>query len=171
MRPGGPSLFRHARTFALWVLAGALLATVGMERALLTHDFSIAFVAANNSRETPLLYSITGMWSALQGSILLWALILAGYLAAMTHRFRKRASDPLVAWASLVGLCVAVFFFALMAGPANPFAAVVGHVPADGAGPEPAPAGQPPHRLPPGLLVPGLRRLHGARSPSPSPRS
>jgi len=134
---GRMSLFKHARTFALWALAGAVLSTIGMERALLTHDFSIAFVASNNSRETPLLYSITGMWSALQGSILLWSLILAGYLAAMTYCFRKRASDPLVAWASLVGLCVAIFFFALMAGPANPFAAVVGHIPADGSGPNP----------------------------------
>ena len=134
---GRQSLFLHARTFAFWVLAGAVLATVGMERALLTHDFSIAFVAANNSRETPTLYSITGMWSALQGSILLWALILAGYLAAMTHAFRKRASDPLVAWSSLVGLCVAVFFFALMAGPANPFAHVIGRIPGDGSGPNP----------------------------------
>ena len=69
------------------------------------------------------------MWSALQGSILLWSLILAGYLAAMTHAFRRRASDRIVAWASLVGLCVAVFFFALMAGPANPFAHVIGQVP------------------------------------------
>ena len=134
---GRASLYRHARTFALYVLAGAVLSTVAMERALLTHDFSIAFVAANNSRETPLLYSITGMWSALQGSILLWALILAGYLAAMTHAFRRQASDRLVAWASLIGLCVAVFFFALMAGPANPFAHVIGQVPADGSGPNP----------------------------------
>jgi cytochrome c-type biogenesis protein CcmF len=134
---GRQELFRHARTFALWVLAGAVLATIAIERALLVHDFSIAFVAANNSRETPILYSITGMWSALQGSILLWALILAGYLAAMTHVFRKRASDPLVAWSSLIGLCVAVFFFALMAGPANPFAHVIGRVPVDGPGPNP----------------------------------
>jgi cytochrome c-type biogenesis protein CcmF len=134
---GRPFLYRRARTFAFWVLAGAVLATIAMERALLLHDFSIAFVAANNSRETPLLYSVTGMWSALQGSILLWALILSGYLAAMTHAFRKRASDRIVAWSSLIGLCVAVFFFALMAGPANPFAHVIGQVPADGAGPNP----------------------------------
>ena len=101
---GRPFLYRRARTFAFWVLAGAVLATIAMERALLLHDFSIAFVAANNSRETPLLYSVTGMWSALQGSILLWALILSGYLAAMTHAFRKRASDRIVAWSSLIGL-------------------------------------------------------------------
>jgi cytochrome c-type biogenesis protein CcmF len=134
---GRPQLYRRASTFALWVLAGAVISTVAMERALLLHDFSIAFVAANNSRETPLLYSITGMWSALQGSILLWSLILGGYLAVMTQVFRKRASDPLVAWSTLIGLCVAVFFFALMAGPANPFAHVIGPVPADGIGPNP----------------------------------
>ncbi len=135
-----------------------------MERALLLHDFSIAFVAANNSRETPLLYSITGMWSALQGSILLWALILAGYLAAMTHAFRKRASDPLVAWSSLVGLCVAVFFFALMAGPANPFAHVVGQVPADGTGPNPLLQDNAAHRVPPGLFVPRASSASRCRS-------
>jgi cytochrome c-type biogenesis protein CcmF len=134
---GRPQLYRHARTFAFWTLAGAVLSTIAMERALLLHDFSIAFVAANNSRQTPLLYSITGMWSALQGSILLWALILSGYLAAMMQAFSKRSSDAIVAWSSLIGLCVAVFFFALMAGPANPFTHVVGPVPANGAGPNP----------------------------------
>ena len=53
---------------AAWgVLAGALLATAAMEHALITHDFSLAYVADNNARVTPLLYSITGMWAALQG--------------------------------------------------------------------------------------------------------
>ena len=79
-----------------------MVATVAMERALITHDFSLAFVAANNSRSTPLLYTITGMWSALAGSILLWGLILAGYIAAMVWRFRRQAADPLVGWATLV---------------------------------------------------------------------
>jgi len=116
-----PQLVRHAGAYAYLVLGGAVLATVAMEHALVTHDFSIAFVAGNNSRETPLIYSVTGMWSALQGSILLWALILAGYLAVMVARFRRKAADSVVGWATCVGLAVAAFFFALMAGPANPF--------------------------------------------------
>lgn len=128
---------RHSAVYNYLALAGALLATIAMERAFLTHDFSLAFVADNNSRETPLLYSITGMWSALQGSILLWALILCGYLAAVTRRFAGRGTDPVVGWARLVGFVVAIFFFALMIGPANPFVSVVGHVPADGTGPNP----------------------------------
>ena len=51
-----------------------------MEWALFTHDFSLEYVAENNAIGTPLLYTITGLWAALEGSILLWALILGGYL-------------------------------------------------------------------------------------------
>ena len=134
---GRQSLLRFGRTFAVWVFAGGVLATVGMERALITHDFSLAYIAGNNSRETPLLYSVTGMWAALQGSILLWSVVLGGYLVAMTQRFRQRESDTLVGWATLVALGVAVFFFGLMATAANPFAATVGQIPADGLGPNP----------------------------------
>jgi cytochrome c-type biogenesis protein CcmF len=130
-----PELARAGRVYAVLVLAGAVLATVAMERALVTHDFSLAFVAANNSRSTPLLYTITGMWSALAGSILLWGLILAGYIVAMVWRFRRQAADPLVGWATLVTLVVAAFFFGLMAGPSDPFRTVAGAVPANGLGP------------------------------------
>ncbi len=132
---GRPELTRTGRVYAPLVLLGAVIATVAMERALITHDFSLAFVAANNSRSTPLLYTITGMWSALAGSILLWGLILAGYITAMVWRFRRQAGDPLVAWATLVTLVVAAFFFGLMAGPSDPFRTVAGAVPANGLGP------------------------------------
>jgi cytochrome c-type biogenesis protein CcmF len=130
-----PNAVRTGRVYAALVLVGAVVATVAMERALLTHDFSLAFVAANNSRSTPLLYTITGLWSALAGSILLWGLILAGYIVAMVWRFRRQSADPLVAWATLVTLVVAAFFFGLMAGPADPFRTVAGAVPSNGLGP------------------------------------
>ncbi|MGH9062394.1 MAG: heme lyase CcmF/NrfE family subunit [Acidimicrobiales bacterium] len=129
------AILRQAGIYAGLILLAALVATGAMEHALLTHDFSLLYVAQNNSRETPLLFTITGMWSALQGSILLWALILAGYVAAMAWRFRRRAADPVVGWATLTTFVVAAFFFGLMVGPANPFATGQGPVPADGLGP------------------------------------
>jgi cytochrome c-type biogenesis protein CcmF len=122
------------RRFVFSVLAAAVLAVVAMEWALITHDFSLRYVAENNARATPLLFTITGLWAALEGSILLWALVLAGYLAFVAHRFRARAADPVVAWAILVGLVVALFFFALMLGPANPFR-TLSSPPMDGNGP------------------------------------
>lgn len=130
-------LIRHGRSYSLLLLAGALMATFAMERALLTHDFSLAYVAANNSRETSLLFSITGMWSALQGSMLLWGLILALYITGLSIRTRRRPTDALPGWALLITNVVAAFFFALMLGPANPFVRVSGLVPADGSGTNP----------------------------------
>ncbi|HEX7276007.1 MAG TPA: heme lyase CcmF/NrfE family subunit [Acidimicrobiales bacterium] len=137
LKRGDARLLRMGQRYVWVVFGGAVVATVAMQSALIGHDFSLSYVANNGSRSTPLLYTITGMWSALEGSILLWGLVLAGYLAVMARHFRSRASDPLVAWATLTGLVVAAFFFALMAGPANPFRLVDGPVPLDGPGPNP----------------------------------
>ncbi len=121
----------------VWVLvAGAVVAVGAMEWALVTHDFSLRYVAENNARGTPLLFTITGLWAALEGSILLWGLVLAGYLAFAAHRFRHRRDDPLVVVATITGLAVALFFFLLMLGPANPFR-TLSTVPLDGRGPNP----------------------------------
>ncbi len=131
---GRDELLVRATRWPLVLLGGVLLSTVAMEHALITHDFSLAFVAANNNRATPLFFSIAGMWSALQGSILLWVLILAGYICIVARRFRAKAADPMVAIALGVCLVVACFFLALMLGPADPFAAQAGAVANNGAG-------------------------------------
>lgn len=107
LRRGDARLLRGGQRYVWLVLAGGLLAAVAMETALIGHDFSLQYVAQNNSRSTPLLFSITGMWSALEGSILLWSLVLAGYLVVMARHFRERAADPVVAWATLTSFAVA----------------------------------------------------------------
>ncbi len=130
-------LLRLGRVTVFVVLGAAVAAVVVMEWALITHDFSIKYVADNNARSTPLLFTITGLWAALEGSILLWVLILAGYLTAVAVKFRARVTDPLVAWATLTGLAVAAFFFALTLFAANPFTLTPGGAPVDGQGPNP----------------------------------
>ena len=134
---GRPSLVRAGQVYVWLVVAGAVLATVAMQRALITHDFSLAYVDNNDSTFTPLIYRITAMWSDLAGSILLWALVLSGYLAAMWFRFRARRDEPLVIWAKIVGYSVAAFFFGLMLTVSDPFARVHGALPTQGPGPDP----------------------------------
>jgi cytochrome c-type biogenesis protein CcmF len=129
-------LLRVGRRSVFVVLGAALAAAGVMEWALISHDFSIRYVAENNARGTPLLFTITGLWASLAGSILLWSVILGGYLAFVAHKFRRRAGDPLVAVATITGLVVALFFFALMLGPANPFTTLA-TTPLDGRGPNP----------------------------------
>jgi cytochrome c-type biogenesis protein CcmF len=136
LRRGRPNLLRAGRSYVWLLLLGAVLACFAMERALITHDFSLKYVAENGSRSTPLLYTIASLWGALEGSILLWALVLTGYITAVAIRFRDRGNDTVVAWALLVGFVVAAFFFGLMLGPANPFRSIEGVV-TDGPGPNP----------------------------------
>ncbi len=123
----------EGRLFAPIMLVGALVAVLAMERALVTHDFSIVFVAENNSTVTPLLYSITGLWSALAGSILLWGFVLTIFTGIFVWRYRAVASDAVIRWATMVLFIVTAFFFGLMLGPANPF--VTTHQVLSGLGP------------------------------------
>src|SRR6202042_215315 len=148
-RPG-----TDARLLAPVMCIGALVAAGAMEHALLTHDFTLVFVAQNNSTVTPLLYSVTGMWSALAGSILLWGLILAVVSSIFVWRYRRQADDAVIRYATLVLYVVAAFFFGLMVGPANPSVPPPGAP--EGLGPNSLPQDNPLVVIPPPLLYVGF---------------
>ncbi|HET6949305.1 MAG TPA: heme lyase CcmF/NrfE family subunit, partial [Acidimicrobiales bacterium] len=116
-------LLAVGRSYVLLALAGAVLAVAAMERALVTRDFTVQYVADNGSSRTPGLYNVATLWAALEGSLLLWALILTVYMALVVRKFRHRLADPLVGWAMLTMLVVSGFFFLLLLVPANPFQA------------------------------------------------
>ena len=128
-----------------------------MQRALITRDFSLAYVQQVGSATTPRLYNIAAMWSALEGSILLWVLILAGYTAAVGWRFRRRTSDPLVGWALVVMFVVMAFFALLSLRPGEPVRRRRGRG-HQRTGPEPAAAEPRPRAVPPADPLPRLRR-------------
>jgi len=109
------------------------IAAVSMVVALVTHDFSVSYVAAVGSRSTPLLFTIISLWGALEGSILFWAWVLSLYAAAVVALHRRRPGN-LVPYAVMTLLAVAAFFAILLVGPADPFLPV-SPVPADGPGP------------------------------------
>jgi len=109
------------------------IATVSMVVALVTHDFSVSYVAAVGSRSTPLLFTVISLWGALEGSILFWAWVLALYATAVVW-FHHRRPGNLVPYAAMTLLAVAAFFAILLVGPADPFLPM-SPVPADGPGP------------------------------------
>lgn len=132
-----PELVRLSRWYAVLIFLGGLLAFIAMERALITRDFTLKFVADNGSSTTPAIYNFATLWGALEGSIILWATILGGYCVAVVLKFRKRLSDPLVGWAMITMFIVAAFFFWMMVGIANPFQAFSPPPGFDGPGPNP----------------------------------
>ena len=109
------------------------IATILMIVALVTHDFSVSYVASVGSRATPLLFTIISLWGALEGSILFWAWVLAMYAAAVVWMHHRKPGN-LVPYAAMTLLAVALFFAILLVGPADPFKPVF-PVPADGPGP------------------------------------
>jgi cytochrome c-type biogenesis protein CcmF len=114
-------LVRTVQAYVLVALFGAVTAVVVMERALITRDWSVAYVQKVGSYDTPPLFNFTALWSALEGSILLWLLLLAIYTTIVARRYRARMADPLVAWALVVMLLVTAFFFFLALGPTDAF--------------------------------------------------
>ena len=130
---GRHEAMRSVRPHVVLVIAGAVVAVVAMEGALLTHDFSLAYVADHGKLSTPTIFTIATLWGALEGSILLWMLVLAGYLGAVVWKFRSRLDDPMVGWAILVMLMVCLFFYGLLLGPADPFTTLA-NPPDDGPG-------------------------------------
>ena len=71
-------------------VAGLVFSFVILERALITRDFTVRFVAEHGSSRTSPLFNFTSLWSGLEGSILLWALVLVGFWGVVAYRFRAK---------------------------------------------------------------------------------
>ena len=134
-KTGRPALVEAARRCAFGLLATMAAAVTTMLVALLTNDFAIRYVAENSARETPTFFKALALWGADDGSLLLWNLILAGYIAAVALRFR-RDQPATFPYALSVLFAVQVFYLTLVNGPARPFAGL-SNPPADGRGPAP----------------------------------
>jgi len=109
-----------------------LLASVGLWTALLTHDFSLEYVASNTSRNMPQVYVFAAFWGGQAGSMLFWALILSFYgtLAVLTSRGRSRDLMP---WVTGTIGAVLLFFLLTTCLGANPYTRLP-FVPLDGRG-------------------------------------
>lgn len=151
---GDRRLVGFGRLAAVALLPAAAVAAGALTWALLAHDFSIAYVANNGSRDTPTFYTAISLWARLEGSLLLWILVLAGFIAAAAAVAPRRAPD-LYPVAQAVLLAIAAFFLWLATGPADPFVRIF-PVPVDGAGPNPLLQNHPLMAIHPPLLYVGL---------------
>jgi cytochrome c-type biogenesis protein CcmF len=125
-----------ARRASYFCFAAMTVAIGAMEFALLTHDFSVEYVARIGSRETPAYYTAISLWSSLDGSILFWGWILSGYGALVAFTRRGSIGDVQTPLFTAVYGTVGLFFFGLLMGPANPFG-LVDPAPLNGPGPNP----------------------------------
>jgi cytochrome c-type biogenesis protein CcmF len=100
----------------LLFIAGAALI-----RGFVTSDFSLNVVAANSHIDKPLLYKIAGSWGNHEGSMLMWAFILALYgalFAVLSGRLPLIFRARVLATQALVSLG----FLSFILFTSNPFA-------------------------------------------------
>jgi cytochrome c-type biogenesis protein CcmF len=116
----------------LWLFGLVTVAALLLVTALISYDFSIAYVARNTLRGTPLYYRVTALWGSLEGSLLLWLWLLSFFSAAVVLSQRRKLRD-LMPYAVAVLLAVSAFFLFIMVVPASPFRPQ-SPIPADGRG-------------------------------------
>jgi cytochrome c-type biogenesis protein CcmF len=122
------SALRSVFGTAVCVAFAYLLLTMGF----LNDQFQLAYVADNASRAMPPWYKMTAVWGGMEGSMLLWALILAGYstAAVWVHRGRQPELAP---HAAAVLQAIMAFFLGVMVFSSRPFA-MLDFTPPDGLG-------------------------------------
>jgi cytochrome c-type biogenesis protein CcmF len=111
----------RAGTHAAWAVFGLVaLAVALLLRALLTHDFSLEYVAAYSSSTLPTNYVVAALWGGQKGSLLFWTFMLSLFTAIVQWQNRDRNRD-LMPWVTATLMTVAVFFLGLVTFIADPF--------------------------------------------------
>ena len=125
-----PMIGAHRRDAGLMALApaGAMvqfalvaIAFGALMHAYIVSDFSLVNVAQNSHTAKPMLYKIAGTWGNHEGSMLLWALILALYGAAVAA-FGGNLTETLKARVLSVQGMIGCGILAFILFTSNPFA-------------------------------------------------
>ncbi len=120
---------RRAGISSFIAVTGAAFALVW---ASLTNDYSVSYILHHTNRSLATAYKFSALWSGQEGSLLLWAWLLATY--GFVLRVRHRVDVRLSAFASTILAGVQVFFLLLLNFAAPPFAIQPGPVAQDGRG-------------------------------------
>lgn len=88
--------------------------------AFLDNDFTVKFVANNSSTDLPIFYKITAVWGGLEGSLLLWQIILCAFAAIVAVRYAKSNHETLPYTLVVLQISTAFLLF-LLIGWSNPF--------------------------------------------------
>jgi len=100
--------------------------------SVFSDDFSITYILEHSNRALPAAYKFSALWSGQEGSLLLWAWLLAayGFVLRLTHK----TDVKLYAYAGTILAGVQAFFLAILCFAAPPFALFLGAIPDDGNG-------------------------------------
>ncbi|MCM5558597.1 heme lyase CcmF/NrfE family subunit [Pleomorphomonas sp. JP5] len=115
-----PALMAVAPRASMMQLLLVAIAFSALTYAYLVSDFSLLNVVENSHSEKPLIYKFSGVWGNHEGSMLLWALILAVFGAAVAA-FGGNLPQTLKANVLAVQGWISTAFLAFILTTSNPF--------------------------------------------------
>lgn len=118
---GNATLMAVARPAAQGQFLFVAIAYGCLAYSFLVNDFSVANVARNSFSQLPAVYRFAASWGSHEGSILLWALILALWTTAVTIWSRHLPEDMSARVIGVMGL-VSFGFLLFILVASNPFA-------------------------------------------------
>lgn len=129
---GYTSWMRLGSSLSMGQLAFVAISFVCLTAAFLNDDFSLKYVSQNSNTALPDHYKISAVWAAHEGSLLLWALILAGWTAAVAL-FSQAL--PMVLRARILSIlgAISVGFALFLLYTSNPFERLLPMAPMEGA--------------------------------------
>lgn len=117
----GSVRFVRAGRFAAFATFGAIMVATGvLTHALITHDFSIQYVAGFSDESMPLFYLMGSFWGGQAGSLLFWVTKVALMLAACIYINRNSYQD-FMPWVNMTVLGVMVGLLVILNFGSNPF--------------------------------------------------
>ena len=129
---GYSNWMRLGSSLSIGQLLFVAISFVCLAIAFLNDDFSLKYVSQNSNTALPDHYKISAVWAAHEGSLLLWALILASWTAAVALFSR---SLPLVLTARILSVlgAISVGFALFLLLTSNPFERLLPMAPMEGA--------------------------------------
>ena len=100
--------------------AMTVLAAIALESALLSHDFSLAYVAEHTDLSTPIALVAAAFYGGQEGSLLYWTLIL-GLLGSASLIASTSLGGRVSAYAAGILASILAFFLFVLAVVASPF--------------------------------------------------
>jgi len=113
-----------ARPAAYAQLALLLGAFGVLTAAFVTQDFSVRYVAENSNSLLPLAYRYSAVWGAHEGSLLLWALVLALWCGAVALWSKRLPAEVSARVLGVLGI-ISIGFLAFLIFTSNPFARLI----------------------------------------------
>ncbi|HEX4944952.1 MAG TPA: heme lyase CcmF/NrfE family subunit [Usitatibacteraceae bacterium] len=121
----GAALGKHSwmvtsRPIALGQFLFVLLAWTALATSFVNNDFSVANVAEHSNLSLPAHYRFAATWGSHEGSMLLWALMLGGWTAAVALRSRHLPERIAARVIGIMGL-ISTGFLLFILTTSNPF--------------------------------------------------